>query len=146
MNPFVEDWLIQSTRRFRKYDNTMNTNTLLTAGALALLLFWGMSRLFGGPTTEVSKRMQKVNGAEARELVKAGALVVDVRTPEEFSERHLDGAINIPVDAIESRLGELGESEQVLVYCRSGARSDRAARIIAESGKKVYDLGPMTAY
>ncbi len=90
--------------------------------------------------------MQKVNGTEAKELVKAGALIVDVRTPQEFSEGHIEGAINVPVDVLESRLGELGKSEQVVVYCRSGARSARAAKIVAESGKKVYDLGPMRAY
>ncbi len=124
----------------------MNINTLLTSGALALFLTWGVSRFFGGPSLEVSERMQKVSGTEAKELVQAGALIVDVRTPQEFAEGHIEGAVNVPVDVLESRLGELGTSEQVVVYCRSGARSARAAKIVAESGKKVYDLGPMSAY
>lgn len=124
----------------------MNINHLLIAGALALLFTWGLSRLFGGASPEARERMKKVNGTEARELVKEGALIVDVRTPQEFSERHLDGAINVPVDELPGRLEELSGSEKVLVYCRSGARSARAAVVIAESGKQVFDLGPMTAY
>ena len=41
--------------------------------------------------------------AEAKALVKAGAVLVDVRTPEEFAGKHLDGAINIPIDDLEAR-------------------------------------------
>lgn len=130
----------------RKISNTMNTNTLIMIGALALVLTWGVGRLFGGPSAEVSEKMQKVNRTQAKELVQSGVLVVDVRTPQEFSEGHLSQAINVPVDQLESRLSELAESDEVLVYCRSGGRSGRAARILAESGKKVYDLGPMSAY
>lgn len=124
----------------------MNTNHLIAIGALALILTWGVARLFTGPSPEVSARMHQVNGAQARELVETGIVVVDVRSPQEFAAGHLEGAINLPVDELEGRLPELAEHGEVLVYCRSGARSGRAARFLAESGKKVYDLGPMSSY
>lgn len=84
-------------------------------------------------------------GAEAKALVKAGAVLVDVRTPEEFAAKHLDGAINIPVDDLEARKAELPKDKDVVLYCRSGARSARAKTLLASAGyTKVHNLGPMS--
>ncbi|WP_426751875.1 rhodanese-like domain-containing protein [Myxococcus sp. Y35] len=85
---------------------------------------------------------------EAHRLVNAGALLVDVRTPQEFAASHLPGAVNIPVDALQERLGELGSPEQpVVVYCGSGARSSRAERLLKARGfQQVVNLGPMSAW
>ena len=79
----------------------------------------------------------------AQELVKNGALLVDVRTPGEYQTGHIEGAINIPVSEVESRLKEFGDKEQnIVVYCRSGARSGRARSMLLSQGfKKVYNLG-----
>lgn len=79
-------------------------------------------------------------------LVAAGATLLDVRTPEEFSERHLEGAVNIPVDQVEARLGEIPRDRPVVVYCRSGARSMSAARILRRSGYDVEDLGSINEW
>lgn len=86
-------------------------------------------------------------GAEAKALVKAGAVLVDVRTPDEFAAKHIDGAINIPVDELEARKAELPKDKDVVVYCRSGARSARAKSLLAGAGfTKVHNLGPMSAW
>ncbi len=87
-------------------------------------------------------------GTEARRRVEAGATLVDVRTPEEFAAGHLPGAVNIPVGALEERLGELGPpATPLVVYCRSGARSGRAERLLKARGfQDVFDLGPMSAW
>lgn len=87
-------------------------------------------------------------GHEARRRVEAGATLVDVRTPEEFAAGHLPGAVNLPVDELPQRLGELGSPEKPLViYCRSGARSTRAERLLKERGfQDVFNLGPMSAW
>ncbi|RKG74253.1 rhodanese-like domain-containing protein [Corallococcus exercitus] len=87
-------------------------------------------------------------GAQARRRVEAGATLVDVRSPEEFAAGHLQGAVNIPVDQLEQRLGELGSPQTpVVVYCRSGARSSRAERLLKEKGfQDVFNLGPMSAW
>jgi phage shock protein E len=69
------------------------------------------------------------------EKIKAGALIVDVRTLEEFSEEAYPNAINIPVDQMQTRLEEFGDkSKSVIVYCASGARSAYAARILKAAG------------
>ena len=87
-------------------------------------------------------------GDEARRRVEAGATLVDVRSPEEFAEGHLPGAVNIPVGELAQLLGELGPtSTPVVVYCRSGARSSRAERLLKEQGfQDVFNLGPMSAW
>ncbi|HSQ59273.1 MAG TPA: rhodanese-like domain-containing protein [Acidobacteriota bacterium] len=68
--------------------------------------------------------------------VRGGALLVDVRTREEFDEGHLEGALLIPVDEIASRASELGDDKNraIVLYCRSGNRSGRAKRALEELG------------
>ena len=89
-------------------------------------------------------RNQK-NLEEARRLVEQGALLVDVRTPAEFAAGHATGAVNIPVQELPQRLRELGDPERpIVLYCRSGARSASAARLLESKGfRKVIDVGPM---
>jgi rhodanese-related sulfurtransferase len=89
-----------------------------------------------------------VSSAEARQLVQAGARLVDVRTPGEFAAGHIPGAVNIPVQALDARLGELQPTDAaVVVYCRSGHRSGNASRMLKSAGfKAVYDLGPMSRW
>jgi rhodanese-related sulfurtransferase len=82
-----------------------------------------------------------VDAATALSLAASGARVVDVRTPEEFAEGHLPGAVNVPYDEIERRVSEVGPKDgPVLLYCRSGRRSRIAAEALRELGySKVYD-------
>lgn len=83
--------------------------------------------------------------ADAKALVKSGALLVDVRTPEEFASKHLDGAINIPIDDLEARLAELPKDKDLVLYCRSGGRSARGKTLLTSNGyKKVHNLGAMS--
>jgi phage shock protein E len=87
----------------------------------------------------------RVTSARAHALVKDGARLVDVRSPEEFAAEHLDGAINIPVGELDGRMKELEPKDQpVVVYCHSGIRSARAANKLAAAGfTTVADLGGM---
>lgn len=69
-------------------------------------------------------------------------LLIDVRTPQEFAEGHIPGAVNIPVDALASRLAEVPQGQPVVVYCRSGNRSATASQILAGAGyTSIYDMG-----
>jgi phage shock protein E len=90
----------------------------------------------------------KASPSEARALVANGGALLDVRTPGEFAAGHLEGARNIPVDQLPARLGEVGPKETpVVVYCRSGARSGRAASLLRSAGfARVEDVGPMSRW
>jgi rhodanese-related sulfurtransferase len=60
--------------------------------------------------------------------------VVDVRTPQEFGGGHLPEAVNIPVDDLRSRLGELSHDREIAVYCQVGQRGYLATRILRQAG------------
>ena len=92
-------------------------------------------------------RGREIQGGDARKLVAAGARLLDVRSPEEYARGHLPGALNIPVQELDRRVAEVGPTDgELVVYCRSGHRSSRAAEILRQHGfSKVHNLGPMTA-
>jgi phage shock protein E len=84
-----------------------------------------------------------VTGSQAQELVADGAVLVDVRTPQEFNAGHIEGAINIPLHELRQRIDELGSpDEPIVLYCRSGNRSHQAEVYLEGQGfENVYDLG-----
>lgn len=86
---------------------------------------------------------------DTKRLIKEkNAQFVDVRTPEEFNETRLPGAVNIPLQDID-RLGQekLNKSQPVVVFCRSGQRSNMAMQILQSQGfSEVYNMGPYMAY
>jgi phage shock protein E len=77
------------------------------------------------------------------EKIHSGAMIIDVRTSEEFMEGAYPGARNIPVDDLEGFLGEIGPKDKPLVvYCASGARSCQAAALLRMNGyADVTDVG-----
>lgn len=86
-----------------------------------------------------------ITPGDAKALVAKGAPLVDVRTPEEFAAGHIEGAINIPIDELDARKGELKKDANIVLYCRSGARSERGRTLLMGSGyTKVYNLGSMS--
>ena len=89
-----------------------------------------------------------IDGPGARALVKEGALLLDVRTDGEFSAGHLTGAKHIPLHDLEHRAKkELDKSRTIVVYCRSGARSGQAKKLLAGLGfEKIRDLGGMSRW
>ncbi|MDL2229708.1 rhodanese-like domain-containing protein [Treponema sp. OttesenSCG-928-L16] len=77
----------------------------------------------------------EISKKELEERVKAGALILDVRSPGEFSGGAYPAAINIPVDSISSRLSELEPKDRpIITYCGSGMRARRAAELLTSSG------------
>lgn len=89
---------------------------------------------------------QKITAEEAKErmLENPDALIVDVRTSEEYEESHIEGALLIPNENIESEKPESlpDEEAEILVYCRSGNRSAQAAeKLVAMGYTNVKDFG-----
>ena len=74
--------------------------------------------------------------AEVLLAIEHEALIVDVRTPEEFADGHYPGAINIPHETILDGLNQLGVTANisVILYCRSGNRSGQAEQALQEKG------------
>lgn len=73
-----------------------------------------------------------------------GALLLDVRTPEEYRSGHVPGAKNLPLD----RLGELElpKDRPVFAYCLSGARSAQATAWLRRQGYEAMNLGGIGSY
>jgi rhodanese-related sulfurtransferase len=72
---------------------------------------------------------------------KPDLVILDVRTIAEFEEGHIEGAINIPVDEIDSRLDDLSKDDELLVYCRTGNRSGTSINILSDAGyTKIYHM------
>jgi phage shock protein E len=83
----------------------------------------------------VSSKGGKKNRDALVAKLAAGAKVIDVRTKQEYAGGHYQGALNIPVDTLASKLKSLGTPDAPLVvYCASGGRSSQAAVILKAAG------------
>lgn len=72
------------------------------------------------------------------------ALLIDVRTPAEYAEAHLPGAVNLPLDSLQATIGRHApdRGSRIELYCRSGRRSAAAAGLLRDLGyRDVHDLG-----
>ena len=70
-------------------------------------------------------------------------LLIDVRSPQEYKESHLDGAINLPLYDIEQKAQEQIKSKDthIIIYCQSGSRSRRAMQILRQEGyENLYEI------
>lgn len=85
-------------------------------------MFESLKNLFGG------------NNGQLTETIKSGAFLVDVRTPAEFASGSVRGAVNIPLDSIQSQLAKFRDKKSIVVFCRSGARSGQAKSILERNG------------
>ncbi len=87
---------------------------------------------------------RKVNIIQWRDIPnvdKTEAMIIDSRTKEEYDFGHIEGAINIPVDEIRSRLNEIPRDKKIIVYCAVGLRGYIASRILMQHGyTDVYNL------
>lgn len=99
-----------------------------------------LKKLFKKPYTSIRP-------PEAMALVAEGAVLLDVREPAEWRAGRAPKARHIPLGQLPNRLAELPAGRPVVTVCRSGARSRRAAALIARDGRQVYDLaGGMHAW
>ena len=83
-----------------------------------------LKKLFGGGPS-----------VDYKELVRNGAIILDVRTPGEFSSGHIKGAINIPLDQLSKSLAKLKDKNKTIITCcASGMRSASAKGILKSNG------------
>lgn len=115
-----------------------------------LLIFLLCIFCFGGCSNNSSNDSNGlINYVEAKEkIINDGAILVDVRTEEEYNEEHIDGSILFTLDTInEENASNFFEDKDtiIIVYCRSGNRSHQAVEKLNELGyTNVYDLGSIS--
>ncbi|MCJ7660775.1 MAG: hypothetical protein MUO67_16620 [Anaerolineales bacterium] len=71
---------------------------------------------------------------QAYKLYEQGTFLLDVRTPEEWEDYHIEGATLIPLDELEIRVEEVPQDEEIVVVCRSGNRSQVGRDILRQAG------------
>lgn len=81
-----------------------------------------LKNLFGGSSEKLS------------EVIKNGAVLVDVRSQGEFASGNVKGSVNIPLDKLLSQLGKLKKDKTIVVFCASGMRSSQAKSILNRNG------------
>ena len=96
------------------------------------------------------KGYHKVKPEQFKTASAGEGTILDVRTPEEFAEGHLEGAVNMNVNdpQFKTRVESLNKQQPVYVYCRLGGRSKRASDMLEAAGFiTIYDLdGGITAW
>ena len=93
------------------------------------------------PAVAEQNAIKSIDWNKALEMNAAGAVFVDVRNPPELNEGYAPNAVNIPLPELKQRVGELPKDKDLLIYCRSGRRSEAATRILMEQGyDRVYNV------
>jgi phage shock protein E len=88
-----------------------------------------LKKLFGGTSIDF------------KTLVKEGAMIIDVRTPAEFNSGHIKGAVNIPLQAIQSSFNKIPKNKVIITCCASGMRSGSAKSLLKAAGYNVHNGG-----
>ena len=74
--------------------------------------------------------------ADLKSIIDQGAFLVDVREPAEFAGGTVKGAVNIPLGRVAAELNKFKGKENIVVFCRSGNRSNQAKNILEQNGFK----------
>jgi len=83
---------------------------------------------------------------DVQEYVAKGAIILDVRTPEEFSEGHIEGSKNIALQVLNGKISEIKNwNKPVIACCRSGMRSAQATSILKQNGIDCINGGGCTS-
>lgn len=88
--------------------------------------------------------INRITPAQARVWIELypDTIIFDVRSADEFATGHIRGAVNLPLDSIEEHLLPTDKDALILIYCRSGIRSQAAVQKLAQMGfTRVYDFG-----
>ena len=112
---------------------------------LAAILLAGCS----APKETATYRQISMDEAITMMEKESGYIILDVRTPEEFADKHIPGAVNIPNETIGAeKIPELPDKDQlILVYCRSGNRSKQASEKLAALGyTNVVEFGGINSW
>ena len=107
--------------------------------------------LFGCAKQSAENTYRQITMEEAVTMMKeeTGYIILDVRTPQEYNEKHIPGAINIANESIGTEnISELSDKDQlILVYCRSGNRSKQASEKLVKLGyTNIVEIGGINSW
>jgi phage shock protein E len=102
----------------------MDTRIILSIAFAAAIAFIVIQRL----------RARKAPSSMVSEMIRSGAKIIDVRTPQEFAGSSYPKAENIPLHVLPAHMGDLPKDKPLVLYCASGARSAQAVRILKRAG------------
>jgi|TARA_B110000879_G_scaffold191261_1_gene256278 phage shock protein E len=90
----------------------------------------------------ILKKIFGIKTTDYNQLMKDGAIVIDVRTPGEFNSGHINGSTNVPLDKIRSKINKIGNLKTSIIFCcASGMRSGQATSIAKSKGIVAYNGG-----
>lgn len=124
---FGEEALISDTERNA-------TVTMQTDGRLLRLSKQSFNQLLKEPL------IQWLSLEESKDMVRQGAVWLDVRLAREFSHYRLPNAVNIPLDELRDRMDELDKDTNYICYCKTGRRSSAASFLLSQAGFNVFVL------
>lgn len=79
--------------------------------------------------------------ADFQTLLASGAVLLDVRTKDEYKQGHVKDSINIPLDSLSQNLSKLKNDKAIITVCASGMRSSSAASLLKNKGYEAYNGG-----
>lgn len=88
----------------------------------------------------LTEKMEVITPEERASYDKENIILLDVRSQIEFNNGHIKGALNIPVDNLREKLGELDKNKEIIEYCQVGLRGHIASRILLQHGYKVKNI------
>ncbi len=117
----------------------MNFKKLSDKALWGILLFFGVFILY--QKGYILANFKSIDSHQAKSFLSEGnATLLDVRTPKEYQDAHIQGAKHIPMSTLHKRLNELDKTTRILVYCQSGNRSVSASRTLSDHGFVAYNI------
>lgn len=117
---------------------------------VALFVVLAISMVACGQTKSAIQAMdgKTLDGIQSDNKAKENYFVIDVRTAEEYAAGHIRHAVNIPVENIEEQIDLIkGRKEEIVVYCNTGKKSQKAAEILEKAGiKSIYNAAGVKDY
>lgn len=91
--------------------------------------------------------IEQYNCSFLQTKIKEGGQLIDVRSPIEFSQGALNGAINMPIESFQYLKDDIDNTKPVLLYCRTGARSEMVKRYLEQLGfDQVHNIGGLQQF
>lgn len=106
------------------------------------VLFTGLGGYLAYTKGWILADFESLSVEQAHQIIQSDnhAMIVDVRTPEEFKNGHLKNAVSIPLGSLEQHTSKFSQGQKLLVYCQSGNRSVAASRVLSSKGFTPYNV------